>query len=445
MTQSPFIARIAHRRATALLLAAVALPSIAAAQDTVSPPLVTVPTQSAPVPVAPPIATRPAPATPTDPAQSRTVIAPGVAEAAEAEARERAAAARAQAREAAARTAPAPAAAAPAASAPAAVPEAAAPAATPPIEIAPPSAPPAAPADVPVVDTAPVSQPAAPDARLWLLLAGLGLAAAAIAAFALLRRRRNTVEADPVIAEPVPEARDAAAIADKPVVATREPERDPVAAAPMFMARRAEVEPLAAKPADPHPALDHPVLTRPDAEDLDAVLGGAAPSGDRPQLELAMRPMRAGINRDEAVVEFELTVANAGGADAQDVRIGAFMLSERPGQQSEIERLLIRPPADGVVDAERIAPGDGTRLDAAVTLPRDELALVHADGHDGFTPILLADARYRLPDGSEGRTAAAFAIGRVNGGEALMPIELGEDVAMYGDIEARLRSVAAKV
>jgi len=58
---------------------------------------------------------------------------------------------------------------------------------------------------------------------------------------------------------------------------------------------------------------------------------------------------------------------------------------------------------------------------------------------------VLADARYRLPDGSEGRTAAAFTIGRVDGGDVLMPIAVEDEPAMYADIEARLHSVPAKV
>jgi LPXTG-motif cell wall-anchored protein len=288
----------------------------------------------------------------------------------------------------------------------------------------------------PVAETVPAPVEAAAEtgnARLWLVLAGLGLAAAAIAAFLLLRRRReDDVDAEPAYAEP-------AYAAEPEPVAPAIAEPDPVAAAPLFTP-----QPATAPRHDAHPALEHATLSHADAEDIDAVLGGGTPHGDRPQLELAMRPTRAGLNRDDAVVEFELTVANAGGVAAEDVRIGAFMLSGETGERSQIEQLLINPPAELVVDAESIAPGDGTRLDAAITVPRDILSL-HEDGdHSGFTPVLLADARYRLPDGSEGRTAAAFTIGRVNGGEALVPIGI-EDAAMYDDIEARLHSVPAKV
>lgn len=276
-----------------------------------------------------------------------------------------------------------------------------------------------------------------------MILAAVGLAAAAIAAFLLFRRRSDddVYEVAPVAVQPEP-AREPAPL---PQAA------DPVAAAPIFVAprREPEIERVATAADVNHdesqPSLENAEIVTPDAADIKAVLGGAKPQGGRPQLELAMRPTRAGMSRRGAMVEFELTVANAGGLPAEDVRIGAFMLGGNAAVPTEIERLLMHPPAEQVVPAERIEPGDGTRLNAAVTLPREQVDAATGDGDDGFTPVLVADARYRLPDGSEGRTAAAFTIGRINGGEQLVPIALQDDPAMYADIEARLHSVPAKV
>lgn len=457
MTHQPDIAQRANRRAIALLLAAVALPSTALAQETVTPPPVLVPSQQTPAPTPAPAPTTSTPAS----GESRTRIAPGVLEQAEQEARERAAAARAERAEArqqrAARAAPAPERAEPAprAAAPApepapaepAAPVAATPEAAAPVEAVPPVAEP----PVTTAEPAATPEPAREGgSSLWLILAALGLAAAAIAAFLLLRRRRD----DDTVYESYqaePEPARAPVVRDEPV--RSEPVRDTVVtptprlaepAAPLFVNRPAVAEtPVAIEESDaPQPALEHAELVTPDAEDIEAVLGGARPQGGRPQLELAVRPTRAGMSRRGARVEFELTVANAGGAPAEDVRIGAFMLGDNSAASSEIERLLMNPPADQVVPAERIEPGDGTRLNASVTLPREQ---VDAVADDGFTPVLIADARYRLPDGGEGRTAAAFTIGRVNGGEALVPIALQDDPAMYADIEARLHSVPAKV
>lgn len=437
-----------------MILAAVALPATAFAQETVTPPTVLVPTQQAPAP---------APAAQVQPGESRTRIAPGVAEAAEQEARERAAAARTERAAAqpqrAARPAARPAARTEAPARPAAVPAAApvtAPEQAAPVAAAPQTPPPAEVTPPPAETVAPVETSVAPEAapeassgnNSWLILTAIGLAAAAIAALLLFRRRREeepvheAYQAEPTVAQPEP--------VREPLIAPAPRIADPVAAAPVFVAPRREpvidaALPISADSDESQPALENPELVTPDAADIDAVLGGAKPQGGRPQLELAMRPTRAGMSRRGAMVEFELTVANAGGVPAEDVRIGAFMLGGNAAAPTDIERLLMHPPADQVVSAERIKPGDGTRLNAAVTLPREQVDAGTRAGDEGFTPVLVADARYRLPDGSEGRTAAAFTIGRVNGGEQLVPIALQDDPAMYADIEARLHSVPAKV
>ncbi|WP_447728743.1 LPXTG cell wall anchor domain-containing protein [Sphingomonas koreensis] len=450
MTQHTNRAHHAHRRAIAVLLAAAALPATALAQETVTPPTVLVPSQQAP-----------APAAQAQPGESRTRIAPGVAEAAEQEARERAATAltaTARTERAAARPQPRDARPAPRAEAPArpaatpapvtapesAAPVAATPQTPPPTEIVPPPVETAPPAE-----TAVAPEPAADSngGTMWLILAALGLAAAAIAGFLLFRRRRDdevygAYETEPVVVQPKP--------VRERIPAPKPRAADPVAAAPIFVAPRREpvIEtplPASAVSEEPQPSLENAEFVKPDAADIKAVLGGAKPQGERPQLELAMRPTRAGMSRRGAMVEFELTVANAGGLPAEDVRIGAFMLGGNAAAPTEIERLLMHPPADQVVPAERIEPGGGTRLNASVTLPREQVDAGTREGEDGFTPVLVADARYRLPDGSEGRTAAAFTIGRVNGGAHLVPIALQDDPAMYADIEARLHSVPAKV
>ena len=63
------------------------------------------------------------------------------------------------------------------------------------------------------------------------------------------------------------------------------------------------------------------------------------PAG-RPELELAMRPVRAGVSGDDARVEFELTVDNRGPVAAEDVRITTWMLA---AGSSEAESALIVP------------------------------------------------------------------------------------------------------
>ncbi|WP_422057002.1 hypothetical protein [Sphingomonas sp.] len=442
----------------ALLFAAAALPATALAQDTVTPPTVLAPTTSAPAPqpvTPPPVQV---PTAQTAPSGASSVpVAPGVLEQARQEDRERAAARQAEARQA--RTTRAVE--APQRAAPAAEPVAAAPAAAP--ETSPAPAEPVAqevpPAVDPVSEAVPTPVETAPSegGTMWLILAALGGVAALIAGAMLLRRRRADepyIAEEVAVAAPVEPVRETVAERPMPNRVVERPAADPVAAAPAFIAPRHEPElgeriaPLA-KPITPKrdvekPALENVALSEADPADVAAMLGGAKPAGARPQLELAIRPIRAGMSRRGASVGFELTVANAGGAPAEDVRIGAFMLGEHSAQQSDIERMLTNPPQDSRVDAETIAPGDGTMLEAMLTMPREKVDAIAGDD-DGFTPVLVADARYRLPDGREGRTAAAFRIGRVNGGTQLEPIAIQDDPSMYADIEAELVGVPAKL
>ena len=440
----------------ALLFAAAALPATALAQDTVTPPTVLVP--AAPAPAPQPVTPPPVPTAQTPPSgESRTTIAPGVLEQAEQEARERTAAAR----EASRAARPTSAVESPQRAAPAAAPVAAAPVAAPaaptPAEPVAQTAPPVA--DPVITDTVaePVETADAGSNTMWLILAALGGVAALIAAAMLLRRRREDepyIEEEVAVAAPVEPVRAPVAERRMPDPVIERLDANPAAAAPAFIAPRREPElaerpALVAKPVVPKhdvakPALENAALSDADPADVAAVLGGAKPAGARPQLELAMRPIRAGMSRRGATVGFELTVANAGGAPAKDVKIGAFMLGENAAQQSEIERMLTNPPKDSSLPAETIAPGDGTTLEAMLTMSRDAVDAIAGDD-DGFTPVLVADARYRLPDGREGRTAAAFRIGRVNGGTHLEPIAIQDDPSMYVDVEAELVGVPAKV
>lgn len=255
---------------------------------------------------------------------------------------------------------------------------------------------------------------------LWPLAAIVAVIVA-VGAFFLLRRRKANAYDDedvyyeePAYAEPVP-------VAEAPVAAVA-PVAAPVAAA---VAMTQKDEPVAAGLADELTVTDAP------AEDVAALTGGAAAVHDRPWLELAMRPVRAGTSADEALVEIELTVANSGSVTAEDVRVSTFMLTD--AHASEMERLLVDAPADAAIDPVTIEPGEGTRIDATLAALKADLG---AEGR--FTPVVVADARYRLPDGSEGRTSASFVVGVSDEeGGALIPIDLADRV-MREDVEARL-------
>ena len=80
-----------------------------------------------------------------------------------------------------------------------------------------------------------------------------------------------------------------------------------------------------------------------------------------------------------------------------------------------MERMLIDPPADATVSEGTIDAGDGARVEAAMTLPKAGLS-------DAVLPVVVADARYTLPDGED---MAWFAVDNPSG--------------LHEDVEARLR------
>ncbi len=164
----------------------------------------------------------------------------------------------------------------------------------------------------------------------------------------------------------------------------------------------------------------------------------SAPVAGRPWLEFLLRPVRAGTSQDDAIVQFELTVGNTGTVAAKDVKISTWMFAA--GEGTDMERMLIEPPADATVSEVDIGAGDGTRVDAEIALPK---AGLH---EQTVLPVVVADARYRLPDGSEGRTSASFAVGLPGGeGEELSPFQLDRATGLIESVEARLHGEPTRV
>jgi len=414
-------------RAVAPLLCATALVSIPAfAQDATpqtTPPVVVTPPNTATVTIPPVV---PTVSNPDASSQAEPAAAPAPRTAT------RSTATRSVARTQATRAAPRAAAPPPSTPVPVAAPAAPAPEAA-----APPPAPIAAPAAVPPVpapqaaDTSTRSTASTSAVPIWAWVAG-GLALLAIVligAFALRRRRTEAYAYDepeyvdeayvePVAAAPIVEPTPLPVVAAEP---RKEPEylnrSEPVG----------DLEPVVAAPEDIE-------VASASADDVAELTAAAAPVAERPWLEFAMRPVRAGTNVDEALVEIELTVGNSGSVAAEDVRISTFLLSS-DADGSEMERLLIDPPADASTDPVTIKPGEGKRIDATLALLKSDMG---EDLPSSFRPIVVADARYTLADGSEGRTSASFTVGVTpEEGEGLEPIELAR-ASMHDNVAAEL-------
>jgi hypothetical protein len=311
--------------------------------------------------------------------------------------------------------APAAAAPAPAAETTPTVPAAPVAAAPEPSAVTPPAV--VAPAETAPAEAVTTTQQTTSRSSIWpWLLGGLALAVAAIAAMMLGRRRRD----EPEFVEESYRRQPIAETVAEPVIVS-EPIAEPVAAAPVAIPepvivgdRQAEpkfpVFGIAAPVAEPEVrqaqaevAEDELAVHAPEKTDLAGVADGVAPVARRPWLELGMRPVRAGTNKDEAVADIELTVGNSGDTAARDVRISTFMLADA-GTEAEMDRLLAEHRDDSAVPPVTIEPGEGTRIDAHLAASKEELGRT-------FNPVIVAEARYTLPDGRQGRTSAAFKIG----------------------------------
>lgn len=344
----------------------------------------------------------------------------------------------------AARSAPAPA----PEVAPAPAPQAAAPApalVTPPADTAasaPAPAPAAAPANepaAPAADTASTqSNTTTTEVPFWAWVAGgIALLAVVLGAALAMRGRRSEYEyeepayVEDTYVEPQPEPVAAAPVIAPVAVAKAEPRKEPeyLRRAVPVGAAAAAMEPIVAAP-------DAVEMSTPPVDEVAELTAGTAPVAERPWLEFAMRPVRAGTNVDEALVEIELTVGNSGTVSARDVRISTFLLSSDPNG-TEMERLLLSPPADATTDPVTIKPGEGKRIDATLALLKSDMG---ENLPDTIRPIIVADARYTLEDGSEGRTSASFTIGVTpeEGGPGLDPLELSR-ASMHENVGAELR------
>lgn len=310
---------------------------------------------------------------------------------------------------------PAPAAPAPEAAAPAApAPEAAAP----------------APAPAATTETATEATP------IWPWVLGLLIVLGAIGLFVVRRRRADA---------------DTEAYYEEPYVASPEvqpePAPAPIRAEPAFAPAEApqflRAAPLAE--ANEEPVYDVPLpvaaeestVAHAEADEVAELTAADAPVADRPWLEFALRPVRAGISADEAVVEIELTVGNSGSVKAEGVRISTFLFATEPGSESEMERMLIErgDHHDDSANPITIEPGEGARVDATLALPKAQLMETTSGA---ILPVVIADARYMLADGREGRTSASFTIGlSEEGTPAMSPFMLAER-GMHDEVEARL-------
>ena len=95
-----------------------------------------------------------------------------------------------------------------------------------------------------------------------------------------------------------------------------------------------------------------------------------------------------------------------------------------------MERMLIDPPANAALGQLTIPPGHGARIAASIAIPRSGFGAP-------VLPVVVADARYPLPDGGEGRISASFAVGRA-AGDGIEPFSLDSPAGLEEELASRL-------
>jgi hypothetical protein len=251
------------------------------------------------------------------------------------------------------------------------------------------TAPEPAPAPEAAAPAAPATEAPAQRGAIWPWLLGALVLIGGLALLLRRRRRNAEVYSEEVIDEPE-------------IVAAP-------AMAPALAEDRIATAPLAAEVAAAAPA-------------------AAAIETGTPDIGIEMRPVRAGVNADDAVVQFELTVDNHGDAAARDVRISTWMFAA--GHASEAERALIQGRAEADLPAVTIASGGAKRIESTVALSTANIS------QDSVLPVVVAEASYRLPDGSDAQTTASFEVGVPIDGE-LAYFDVENPSGLHDDVEAR--------
>ena len=266
--------------------------------------------------------------------------------------------------------------------------------------------PPATPAPAPVftaplADSAPlpVADPSSPGFGLWPWLLA-ALAAAGAAAFYFWRQRSQPAYAGAGMAfEAQPEV--------APIPATSPPSKPPVPDAP-------RVSPS----------------------------GGIVSSRIRPWLEIEFTPARCIYSDNGAVIEFEASLYNSGGAPARDVLLEARLFNASQSQDEEVSAFFAHPHGEGNRIAE-IRPLSRLSVKSAVSLNREQLRAYRLEERLLWVPAIGFTALYRW-SGGNGQTSSSFILGRETKGDKMAAFRLDQGSRVFRGIGARPHTVGVR-
>ncbi|QQV76346.1 hypothetical protein H5J25_12720 [Sphingomonas aliaeris] len=241
-----------------------------------------------------------------------------------------------------------------------------------------------------------------PD-RTWLWLA-LGLAALAVAGFAVFRLRSRERDDD--------EIEDAY----EPV--------DPAFPAPV---PSVQAEPEPAPP--PAPAAPVPPIA--------ATAPSAGPE-QRAQIDVEMRPLRAGTNLTGGAVDYEITLRNSGEIAANDVRVDIRVMNASNDQDAMLKALFGHFIDKPIVAKFGLDAGESLSLGGMAMMPNEAVVPLNIGGRPFFVPVFTVNVLYRWGSTDHGQTAAAWVIGiEREPGAKMAPFRLDAGPRMYDTVGQR--------
>ena len=161
----------------------------------------------------------------------------------------------------------------------------------------------------------------------------------------------------------------------------------------------------------------------PLAETIPASAAPPKPRPDpipRPWLELALKAERALFTDTEAVVEFELEIANKGGSPARNLRIDVKMFNAGAEQDQEIGAFFKTAGRETTrLNLPLVDAGITGVIRGTVAMPRESMRAMKLDERLLFIPVVAVNALYDWGEDRTGQTGKSYLVGR----EAQTPSE----------------------
>lgn len=190
-----------------------------------------------------------------------------------------------------------------------------------------------------------------------------------------------------------------------------------------------------AQPRAPAPAPPAPASAR-----APSIPGAIVATRLAPSIEFMLAPQSLAIDGEQAVLTFDVAIANAGTAPARDVLVEAVMVNAGPTQDSELAAFFERPAGTGD-RIPAIMPLGSVSLTSRLVLPLGAFRPLEIEGRSLMVPMVGLSAHYRGSAG-ELQSATSFLVGRGSADAArLAPFRLDRGPRSWRGLSARLHSL----